>query len=72
MTDFSTKNEDRVADTFASAINTRDDENRFTKVMRRIHAEIASRDVLVFVFVRIWLTVLEFGASIYAHRAQKR
>ncbi len=71
MTDFSTKNEDRVANAFASAIDTRDDENRLTKLLRRIRAEIASRDVLLFVFVRIWLTVLEFGASIYAHRAQK-
>ncbi len=39
---------------------------RANSIMARIRAEIGTRDVVLLVFVRMWLVVLEFGAHVYA------
>jgi hypothetical protein len=58
--------ERRIADAFATDLPAPSSENRVLRVMQRIRVEVAAREVLLFVFVRIWLTALEFGAAMYA------
>lgn len=53
-----------VAAAFAADPPDRDDDVRVLRTMQRIRSEVASREVLLFVFVRIWLTALELGAAV--------
>lgn len=68
MTESNSARQDQVAAAFAAATVERDDERRIRRVIRRIHTEIASRDGLLFLFVRLWLTALELGSALYAAR----
>ena len=46
------------------------DDARVQSIMSRIKVETARNDIVLFVFVRMWLSVLEFGAQVYASRSK--
>ena len=60
-----------LASVFAAADVGDDDDPRIARVMQRIRTEVASRDVLLFVFVRIWATALEVGAGMFAAKRKR-
>jgi hypothetical protein len=64
--------EQSVANVFAAQTPSATNEDRVHRIIQRIRTEVVSRDVLLFVMVRIWLTVLEFGAVIYARRDPRK
>ncbi|MFT4585596.1 MAG: hypothetical protein ACI8XZ_005368 [Gammaproteobacteria bacterium] len=71
MAENSSHSEQNVASLFRAGSAGPADNDRVERIMSRVRVEIASRDIFLFLFVRLWLSVLEFGAFLFTRRPQQ-